>query len=340
MLQTVKANAYGHGLVRIAHEAVAAGADMLGIATIGEADQLIASDVNAPLLMITPTDPEEIDFCVAHGVHFFVWRLDQFDRALAAAERYNRRPYLHIEIDVGMARSGVAAGNFADLLNSLTQPMREVVVALAAHFYSAAMEDLAPAYKSLEQFMSCAATAKAGGLDVMLHIANSTGTLRMPEARLDMVRMGAAAYGIAPSKFAPMPAGVDYPLSLYAKVTNVNEVSPGSGVSYAWEYVAADHHRIATIGIGYGDGIRRYPPGANTVLLGGVEAPVLGRVCVDQFIARIPDGVECRPGDTAVVIGAQGDAHISARDVSLRWGTNTYDVLMGIRDRIPRVYID
>ncbi len=339
MLQVVKANAYGHGIVRMAQEAVAAGADMLGLATIGETEQLLKAGIDVPILMITPMDDEEIDFCVAHGVHFFVWRFDQFERAMLAAETHGHRPYLHVEIDAGMARSGVAMNKFESLLQSLTPAMRDSVVAYAAHFFSAAIEDLEPAYKSLSGFMKCAAIAKGMGLERMLHIANSTGALRIPEARLDMVRMGSAAYGIAPSKFAVMPEGVGWVMSLKANVTNVNSVEPGSGVSYAWEYVATEPHRIATIGLGYGDGIRRYPPCANSVLLSEVETLVLGRVCVDQFVVRVPDNAECNVGDTAVVIGRQGAAEITARDVSLRWGTNAYDVLMGLRNRIPRVYV-
>lgn len=338
MLQVVKANAYGHGLVRMSHEVVAAGADMVGVATIGEAEQLLDSKISVPVLIITPTDPEEIEWSVAHGVHFLAWRTDQFECALEVAAKYERVPLIHLEVDVGMARSGLSFSEFPGFVASMTPAMKSAVVAIAAHFYSAAMEDLAPAYRALDGFMECARVAEQYELRPLLHIANSTGTIRIPEARLGMVRMGVTGYGLSPSKFAVIPEGVAPVMTWMAKVTNVKHVEPGVGVSYAWEYVADQPHRVATLGIGYADNFHRHPPGVNRVLLGGVEVPVLGRVCMDQCIARIPDNLDVNVGDTAVIIGSQGNASITAADIALRWGTNTYDVVAGIRNRVPRIY--
>lgn len=336
-LLVVKANAYGHGISRMASEAVSAGVDMLGVATIGEAEILRQDDISASILIMCALDGEEIDYCVAHGVHFLAWRPDQFQRAAAAALRYQKKPRIHLEIDTGMSRSGVDVEDFAKLVESLSPTMRTSVVGLATHFFSADMETTDSSEAQLKEYLECARICEKLGMRPLLHVANSPGTIRIPASRLSLVRMGIAAYGLPPSEHTPVPSEVLPVLSWKANLTNVKTIEPGRGVGYGWRYVATASESVGTLAVGYADGFHRFPLGVNSVLLQGREAPVLGSVFMDQCVVRLPG--PCEVGDMAVLLGRQGDRVLTAEDLATRWGTNNYDVVAGIRDRVPRRYL-
>lgn len=340
MLLVVKANAYGHGLVPMAIAAEEAGVDMLGVATIDEADRLLVAGIRTPILIMCALDSHEIDYCVAKGVHFLAWRLDHFQAAISARTKHERRPLIHLEADTGMSRSGAAVTDLGSLLNSLSPDMIASIVGLASHFTSADLDDLAASERQLKDFQECVELTGQHGIRPMLHLANSPGALRLPSSRMEMVRMGIAAYGLPPSDHTLLPPGVSAVLNWKATITNVKDIGPGQGVGYGWQFVADDHERVATIAIGYADGFRRYPRHVNSVLMrAGESAAVVGSVFMDQCLIKVPRGVRCEVGDSVVLLGRQGDGEITAEDLAARWGTNNYDVVSGIRDRVPRKYL-
>jgi alanine racemase len=338
-LLVVKANAYGHGLTRMAREAVAAGVDMLGVATIHEAQQVRSAGVAAPILIMCAMNQAEVEYCVAHGIHFLAWRADQFDGAVKAAERFGTTPRIHLELDTGMSRSGVVPADFEELLNSLAPESRSTILGLATHFHSADEESLDSAEGQLAELLQCVDIAERFGLRPMVHAANSPGTLRLPHSRLAMVRLGIIAYGLPPSDHTPVPDGIEPVLSWKATLTNVKTIEPGRGIGYGWQYIADETMTIGTLAVGYADGFHRVPKGANRVLFEERTTPVLGSVFMDQCVIRIPDGLRPSVGETAVLIGKQSAASMSAEDLAQRWGTNNYDVVAGIRSRVPRVYL-
>lgn len=341
MLLVVKANAYGHGLVRMAQEAVAHGVAMLGVGSINEAEELLDADLQAPILVIVPLLNHEISFCVERGVHFLAWRLDHFAAAARAQERSGKTPLIHLEIDFGMARSGASEKQFSELVSVLNERALSMIYGLCAHYAFAAVT---PTTELLQQnlgmFLRCAEVLRARGVTPVRHISNSAGTLRFPPGHLDMVRMGAAVYGIVSTKLFDVSRVTSPILTWKALVTNTKDLEAGQGVNYGWEYIATDSHRIATIGVGYADGYRRHPAGVNRVLVGGVQTPVLGRINMDQCVFRVPDGVDVNVGDDVVLLGKQDVAEITIPDLASRWGTNGYDVVVGIRERVPRTYDD
>lgn len=337
-LLVVKANAYGHGLLPIAREAETVGIDMFGVATIGEAEQLLKGGISAPILLICALDHEEIDYCVANGLHFLAWRVDQFERAMQARDRYHVEPRIHLEIDTGMSRSGIYSNETTALLERLTPAMRESVVGLATHFFLADGDATDSAEAQLDEFLGVARSLETIGMQPLCHTANSPGTIRIPRSRLDMVRLGVISYGLKPSDAVEMPDGIGPILSWRATVTNIKTVPAGRGISYGWEFVAERDERVATIGIGYADGFRRTPPAVNTVIIDGQEAAVLGRVCMDQCVVRIPSGTRCDIGSVVTLIGKEGGVELTADDLATRWQTINYDVVCGIRDRVPRRY--
>jgi alanine racemase len=339
-LLVVKANAYGHGLVPIAKEALAAGVDWLGVATIGEADELRGAGVTARILMMVALDSNEIEYCVAKEIDFLAWRPDHFRVASAASERYGTRPRVHIEIDTGMSRSGVAVREFPALIDSLQLDERQQIVGIASHFYGADLPDLDSATRQLQEFSGCIEIARSIHLDPLVHMANSPALLRLPAGRLSMSRIGIAAYGLAPSESSPLPDGVEPILSWKATVTNMTDLQAGQGVSYGWQYVADRPQTVGTIAVGYADGFRRAPQAVNTVVVAGNEVPVLGRICMDQCVFRLPESGGVAVGDTVVLLGRAGNLELTADTLAERWGTNSYDVVSGIRSRIPRIYLD
>ena len=337
-LLVVKANAYGHGLVRMAHEAVRAGIDMLGVATIHEAEQLRENSISTPILMMCAMDNIEIDFCVQRGIDFIAWRLDQFERARLAAMRFGAVPRIHLEIDTGVSRSGVTVKDLPDLVEHLTAAHLSFIRGLMTHFHSADLEDIISSVRQLSSFEDAIDVVTRLGLRPLIHAANSPATLRLPKSRLDMVRLGIAAYGLPPSPYSFLPDSCKPILSWYAKVTNVKSIDAGMGVGYGWRHVASEAQRIGTIGIGYADGFRRSPLGVNSVLLEGVRAPVIGSVFMDQCVFLIPEGSSCDIGSTVTLLGEEGDELISADQLAQLWNTNNYDVVSGIRERVPRKY--
>jgi alanine racemase len=338
-LLVVKANAYGHGLVDVAMEAAAAGIDMLGVATVGEAEALRTAGVPSPILIMCALDRTEIEFCVAHNVHFLAWRPDQFAWAAAAARHTGQTPRIHLEVDTGMARTGAAPAAFAELLDPLPDSERSWIVGLASHFHSADLETTDSSLRQLDEFQQCVRIAAKYDLQPLVHIANSPGAIRIPDSRLGMTRLGIAAYGIPPSAYTPLPAGAAPVLAWKAQITNVSEVRAGHGVGYAWQYVAQRDERVATLAIGYADGFRRHPLGVNVVLLHATVCPVVGSVFMDQCLVQIPAGMNCQIGDTAVLLGRDGTVELTADDLAARWETNSYDVVSGIRGRVPRRYL-
>jgi alanine racemase len=341
MLLVVKANAYGHGLVRMAQEAVAHGVVMVGVGSINEAEQLLDAGLDAPILVITPLLANEIEFCVARGVHFMAWRRDHFVVAAEAQRATGKTAHIHVELDFGMARSGIDEKQFLELLTQLDDEALAMVYGLCAHYaFAAVVPDFSALEPYVEMFSRCAAALKERGVTPLRHVSNSAGTLRFPEWHFDMVRMGASAFGIVSTKLFDVASVAKPVASWKALVTNVRDLEAGQGVSYAWEYVAQEPHRIATIGVGYADGFHRHPAGINTVLIHGVETPVLGRVNMDQCVFRVPDDMDVNVGDEVVLLGKQGDAEIATATLAKRWGTNGYDALVGIRSRVPRKYIN
>lgn len=339
-LLVVKANAYGHGLVPVAKAALQAGIEVLGVATVGEAEQLRENGVLAPILIMCALDEEEIEWCVANSVDFLAWRLDHFQGAEKAAARYQRDPRIHVEIDTGMSRSGVDEWEFQALLTAIPDTARRSIVGLSTHFHSADLEDVASAELQLKTLTECAEISAQVGLHPVLHAANSPGTLRMPSSRLDMVRIGIAAYGLPPSEHTSLPPGLAPVLTWKASVTNLKQIRPGRGVGYGWRYVAEEEETVATLAIGYADGYRRSPFGANSVLIEQTEAPVVGSVFMDQCVIKVPARVRCGVGTVVTLLGRDGQRVLSAESLADRWQTNNYDVVSGIRQRVPRRYLD
>jgi alanine racemase len=210
---------------------------------------------------------------------------------------------------------------------------------VTSHFYEADSTDSSSVSLQYERFRGVLDDLERAGLrPPCAHLANSPALLRFPETRFDMVRSGVVTYGLPYEEGFDLPVGVRPIATWKARFVSVRELPQGHVVSYGAEYVTQGRETIAIIPVGYADGFRRKPRGVNQVLWRGQRLPAVGRICMDQAMVRIPEGMRAEVGDEVVLLGRQGDAEIDSLEVAARWGTNNYDVLCNISERVPRVF--
>ncbi|MBQ7515361.1 MAG: alanine racemase, partial [Schwartzia sp.] len=286
----VKADAYGHGAVAVAGEAVRQGADYLAVAVLSEAVALREAGITTPILLLGPSQAAEADEVVHYGVTAAAFTPEQGQALSAAAERQKRPVKVHLAVDTGMGRIGVrpeAAGDMARTLASL--PGIEVE-GVFSHFALADAHDKSYAKEQFRRFQTALADMEDRGIrPAIRHIANSAAILEMPETHLDMVRAGIILYGLVPSEEVGPGYGFRPLLRLRARVTYVKDLYPGEAVGYGCTFRAKRQTRLATLPIGYADGYTRLYAGKASVEIRGRRAPIVGRICMDQCMADVTD---------------------------------------------------
>ena len=345
VLVSLKADAYGHGALRVARTALQNGASWLGVATVSEAQPLRAAGIPAPILIFGYIAPWQAREAVQLDLRATVYSLDAAQSLARAAQDLGREVRVHVKVDTGMARLGLRCEDVAGIV-AFVERLRElpglIVEGVFTHFATAdsPLESFGREYalRQLERFERVLAALDARGLrPPIVHAANSAALLTLPQARYDMVRPGIAVYGLAPSPDAPLPAGFRPALAFKTQVAQVKEIPAGEGISYGATHITEHPTRIAVLPVGYADGFRRAPANWGEVLVRGQRAPILGRVCMDQCmvdVTRIP-GV--RVGDEVALIGRQGDDELSAETIADRLGTINYEVVAALLARVPRV---
>ena len=331
----VKADAYGHGVVPVALAALGAGAEGLCVALVQEAAELRAAGVDAPILVLSEQPVEQAEAAVRLGVISTVYSLAQID-ALEAAGAAGHR--VHLKIDTGMHRVGCAPDQAVDLAREIA---RRPALRLDGVFTHLAVAD-EPHHEftehQLDRFESVLEAIRAAGVDPgLVHAANSAGALAHPRARYDLVRAGIAIYGISPgSDVDPLCSGLSPALALKARVSHVKRVAAGERISYGLRHTFARDTTVATLPLGYADGVpRRLHSVGGAVLIGGIARPIAGVVTMDQTMVDCGDD-EVRPGDEAVLLGTQGTRTITPADWAARLDTIAYEIVCGISARVER----
>jgi alanine racemase len=350
IMAVVKADAYGHGAVAVAHELLRQGADAFGVARLDEAVELRENGITRPVLIFGPTPPQKAPLLAHYGIIQTV-HSDTYAEALQAAllaQQPRRRVQVHIKVDTGMGRLGyIATGNGGDV------PLGQVfagfssrtmldVCGVFTHFAASDAADPVTARRQLAVFEQALSELPAGVRDrLCVHAANSAATMVMPDARFDMVRPGIILYGLRPS--AEMDtAGFDLRpvMSLKGRIASVKRVPAGFTVSYGHTHVTAAGTVIAAVPAGYADGYSRLLSSCGTMLVHGRPAAVTGRVCMDQTMIDVGhiDGVQ--EGDEVVLLGRQGAESVTADDHARLTSTINYEVVSRILARVPRVYVE
>ena len=334
----VKADAYGHGSIAVAREAVAMGADYLAVAVLSEAEALRRAGFTTPILVLGATQLEEADAVVDLGVTQAVFSREMAAAISAAAQRRRRRAKVHLAVDTGMGRIGVRpedAGKMAAFIAGLPNIELE---GMFSHFALADATDKTFAHEQFARFQAAMDDVKAKGIKIPIcHIANSAAILELPETHLDMVRAGIILYGLAPSDEVGHDAGLRPVMSVKARLTHVKTLYEGETVSYGCTFHAPHEIRVGTLPLGYEDGYTRLYAGKAKVDLCGKLLPVIGRICMDQCMVELSGTKNVSVGDTVTIMG--GD--LLPADTLASWlGTINYEVVCMFSPRIPRIYVE
>jgi alanine racemase len=338
MWAVVKDNAYGHGMLPVARAALESGALGLAVNTLGEAAELRAAGIAAPVLLLGERDPEELPFCLEYGVLVSVGDVGLARRLDGLARRAGWCVPVHLKIDTGMSRFGIRWDAVGAVVAELRGLVGLVVEGVMSHFAMSDEADKSFAREQIRRFDAALALVRGWrGAGVQAHLCNSGGFLDLPEARYDAVRLGILPLGVYPSAVCARVDGVRPVLSVKARLVTVREMRPGETYGYGMRYRAGSCRRIGVLPIGYGDG---YPRLVNQgeVLVRGRRVPIVGSVAMDAMgidVSAVP-GVEA--GEEVVLLGEQGGGVIVANELARWGGTVAYDVLTRWRARLPRVY--
>lgn len=333
----VKADAYGHGLVQVARRLERESVDGLCVALAEEGLALRACGVTAPILVLNGVYGDAHERVLAAHLTPVVYSIEQA-RAFARASRElgARAVPVHLKIDTGMARLGVQLDELGPLLDALDGlPVR--LDGVMTHL-SSADSDAAATRGQLERFEAAVATLRARGhAPRFVHAANSAATYLHEASRYDLVRTGLATYGVAPH--GASDSGLTPVMSVRTELIALRELPAGAPVGYDQTFRAARPSRIATVPMGYGDGLMRSASNRGHMLVRGRRCPIVGRVSMDLTTLDVTDLPEVAVGDEVVLIGRQGDAQLTAEHLAEASDTIAYEVLTSISPRVPRVYV-
>lgn len=339
-MAVVKANAYGHGDLEVSRAALCSGADCLGVALLEEAERLREAGFDCPLYLLFEPPASAAARVVSSGLTCSLYT-EELARALsAAAVAVGQTVKVHVKVDTGMRRVGIhpeAVGEFAVLLVGL--PGLDVE-GIYTHFALATEPDDPFTDRQMDIFEDAAERAREMlGRPLVRHAANSAGVMAFPRSHYDLVRVGIAMLGLAPSGNFAGDRNLRPALSLAGEVALVKRVAPGEGISYGITYAPPRATYIATLPLGYADGMSRILSGRADVLIGGRRRPVVGVICMDTCMVDLGDE-PVTPGTPFTMIGNDGTEVITADEVAEKLGTINYEVGCMLSSRVPRVYIN
>lgn len=341
-LGVVKSNAYGHGILETASYLEENGlADHLAVALAEEAFLLRDGGIRLPILILGATFPDVIDEILEKGITATICSLEILSQFHARAEALGLEGHFHFKIDSGMNRIGFRThACFQKALDFIKDKPHLHFDGMFTHFAVAERADKTFTLQQAEKFDSFLALAKAAGFSPIAHVCNSAATLELPELAHDMVRGGIALYGYHPAGHPSERFDLKPVMTLKTQISHLKLIEPGEGVSYGLRFVADRPTQVATLPLGYGDGYKRIMSGKAEVLIHGRRAPQIGAICMDQCMVDVTDIPDVQVGDEVVLIGRQGSEEITADDLA-RWagGTISYEILLSISARVPRVYL-
>ena len=335
----VKAEAYGHGLVPVARHLQAQGVDQLGVAFLEEGIALREAGITLPILVLGGIFGPQAADLIAHDLEVTVSSLDKLRQVEAAAGSLGRKATVHLKVDTGMERIGVHSYSCAALIEAAVASQWCTIKGIYSHL--ACSDDPSSPMTALqvERFAeACAHFERLGAPMPLRHLANSGGVLHFPETWLDMVRPGIVLYGVLPDPASRASIALRPALSLVSQVVYFKVVRAGNPVSYGATWAPAADTRVVTVPIGYGDGWPRALSSRGQVLVRGHRYPVVGRICMDQFMVDIGCDSAWNE-DEVVLVGTSGAEKITVEDVALAAGTIGYEILTGLNGRIPRAYL-
>jgi alanine racemase len=338
----VKADGYGHGAAQAARAALAAGARQLAVATAREAAELRAAGVGASVLVMGAISGQELPDALAAEAEVVAWSepfVDELARAARARAIPTAPVRVHVKLDTGMGRLGtrdpVEAKRVAERVFEHGPTL--ALVGAMTHF-ATADDDGEFVAEQLDRFTPFAAELRRRWPDLVIHAANSAATLTVPRSHFGLVRCGIAIYGCDPMNADPADVALEPALELTSYVAAVKRAQPGDSTGYGRRFIAPAETWIATLPIGYGDGIRRAYANNCEVLVRGRRYPLVGAVSMDNITLDLGSENSVAIGDIATIIGVDGGERQTAEQLARRIDTINYEVVCGISHRVPRLY--
>ena len=342
ILVAVKANGYGHGAVEISRLAEQSGVDWLGVATVPEGIQLREAGIRLPILKFSPAFEDEMTAAVDHNLALTVCEMVNIKALQACCESANKKANVHLKVDTGMGRIGVAIPEAPAIAAYVEKDCPNLVLeGVFTHLPISDAPDAGFTQAQIARFKKLVDVIhQAVGRRVdLVHCANSGAVLSHKEGWLDMVRPGIMVYGSYPDPDTPRTIPLKPGMSLHTRVSFLKKVSAGTSVSYGRTWIAPQDTWMATIPVGYADGYNRLFSNRGRVLINGRSYPVVGRVCMDQTMVDLGSTTDVQAGDAVVLMGKSGDQEITCDDWAQMLNTITYEVTCRIDPRVMRVYV-
>lgn len=349
LMAVVKADAYGHGVLQVARQALENGADVLAVARLDEGIQLRKAGFDVPILIFGYTSPKYAKQLVEFDLTQTVWSFKTAE-ALSAEVASGRPIKVHLKVDTGMGRLGLLPDCFRNV--SPAKPALREVESIASlsglelegiytHFAAADSADKLYAKKQFEIFLDFLDQLRKAGLVIPVrHAANSAALIDMPETHLDLVRPGISIYGLYPSDEVDKNRLLLKPaMFLKARIVHLKSVPAGFKVSYSMTYETPQPTTIASVPIGYADGFSRLLSNQSHMLVGGCRAPIVGRVCMDQTMLDVGHIPGVKLEDEVVIFGKQQDESIAVDEIAATLNTINYEIVSSLTARIPKIYL-
>jgi len=340
MMAVLKANAYGHGLVRVAKLMEKENADYLGVAVLEEGILLRESGIKTPILVLGGVLGNQVPHFIQYGLTITASSITKLKQVDEAAEQMGTLAKVHLNVDTGMERIGVHYYNVTTFLETALQCRHVEVEGIFTHFANADSRDLSHAKLQLERFQETLLFYEKHSVQPPIrHAANSGAILQLPDALFDMVRPGIMLYGVYPSNDVQRTVDVKPALSWKSRVVYFKVIKPGHPVGYGSTWQTDHPVRAVTVPVGYGDGYFRCMSQKAEVGIRGQRFPVVGTISMDQIVVNIDDS-SAYNGDEVVLIGESGGASITAEELADWACTIPYEVLTNINTRVPRIYFE
>lgn len=341
VMVVIKADGYGHGAIPIAKYLFEAGINSIGVATINEAIALRKDGIDIPIVILGYSPEEEYSSLIEFDIIQTVYKYSMVKGISDVASKLGKNAKIHIKIDTGMTRLGFYPNDETiELLVEMCKLPNLDIEGIFTHFAKADEADRSYTLEQIKTFNTFIDKLEKKGIQISkIHASNSAGLMGYKEAHYNIVRAGIALYGLYPSDQMDQSVITLKPsLSLKSNIIFLKDVESGVAVSYGGTYITKERCKIATIPVGYGDGYPRSLSSKGRVLIRGQYAPIIGRICMDQFMVDVTQIEGVSEGDEAVLIGSQGDKNIPVEEIAAIDGTINYEIVCQLGKRIPRVY--
>jgi alanine racemase len=342
IMAVVKADGYGHGAAEIAKAAIEAGANYLAVALLDEAIKLRLSGITHPILVLGYTPTRSVRAAIIENIALTVFDHDVLDEVIFQSDSLSKSAPIHLKIDTGMSRIGVSSGNDALILAQRAMKATNVCLeGVFTHFANADSENSELTYAQFSKFQTIVEYLENNFVYIPIkHCCNSAATMKFPDMHLDMVRIGVALYGLYPdASLKNHSIQLKQVMSFKTKIAAIKKVAASQAISYGWTWKPERESHIATLPLGYADGLSRLLSNQGNVLVHGRQSAITGRVCMDQTMIDVTDISHCTVGDEVIIFGQSLSSFQSVDQIAKLMGTINYEVVCLIGKRVPRVYV-